>query len=263
MLFILCSPEEFYPHLIDKKPGIQPDKQNLQGPQLGHKRSGTQQPGLLPSNPGPVATKQCLHFWGPQVTSTAPPQFCVWGARVHPANAKQRHWANSSVWATIQLPSLWFKSRDFHKGLTGFFSPLLTLLFPWFCAKIWLKELGASEWWMQVEVLTADKVPKKVSSAEKHPFLPTTTFHSNATAFSQDSAITGSRSPGTSHPPTGETAPGSSDGWWPGTRKAPGKGFPSCAHNQWCSWEPDAPGVHPLIDRAPFTAHPVLGPTSH
>lgn len=23
--------------------------------------------------------------------------------------------------------------------------------------------------------------------------------------------------------------------------------------------EPDAPGVHPLMDRAPFTAHPALG----
>lgn len=77
-----------------------------------------------PPNPGPVATKQCLYFWGPQETSTP---LCVWGASVHPAKAKQRHWANSSVWPTIQLPSLWLKSWDFHKGcLTGFFSPLLT-----------------------------------------------------------------------------------------------------------------------------------------
>lgn len=75
MLFTLCSPEGFYPHLIDKKPRTQPDKQNLQGPQLGHSRAGTPQPGLLPSNPGPVATKQCLHFWGPQETST--PTLCL------------------------------------------------------------------------------------------------------------------------------------------------------------------------------------------
>ena len=71
----------------------------------------------------------------------------------------------------------------------------------------WAAIKGIAQSWTRLKQLSSSsKVPKKVSSAEKHPFLPTMTFHSNLTAFSQDSAITGSRSPGAAHPPTGESS---------------------------------------------------------
>ena len=109
---------------------------------------------------------------------------------------------------------------------------------------------------MQVELLTLDEAPKKVSSAGGHPYLPATTLHSNSAAFGRGSGGTGSGPPGAAHLPTEETplGVGLADAQVPA--EPPERGFLPVLTTSDAPWSQVAPKVASDGQRAPLPIGP-------